>query len=283
MKNYSGPLSLLVIGVLYGLSGVFAKYLGQWLNPYQVVGLRFFIAFILATSLFLLQRKQLQYKKIDKQKLFWFSLTFPVSAIFFTLSVFYTKVSLAVFSFYIANLVSSFIAGALFLKEKVDTKKQIALAFILIALICFTDPFHTFRLDLGFVFGLIAGVIQTAASIFQKIIGKATDRLGLVIIQTFTGVLVAAAAMILTHSLMLPTLPVTAIGVSLIFGCMFLLISYLYLVGFQKTNLNVGSILVSSELLFGPLFAVLFLSEMPTGLELLGGLFTIIAVIFANI
>ncbi|MEN9327242.1 MAG: hypothetical protein RI947_50 [Candidatus Parcubacteria bacterium] len=283
MNKYIGPLSLLTIGILFGLSGVIAKYLSSWLNPYQVIALRFAGAFIMAYSVVLFTGQKIKFKKLNKQTLLLFAVSFPISVIFFTLSVFYTKVSLAVFSFYIANLVSSFICGSVFFKETIERKKQITLLCIMAALICFTNPFQGFTLNIGFIFGLISGVLQTIASIFQKILGESTDRLGLVMIQTLAGCVMAVIVLIFTHTLTIPWMPLTAWGVIALFGAMFLAISYLFLIGFQKTNLNVGSILVSSELLFGPLFALLLLNEMPSGLELLGGIFTIVAVVIANI
>jgi drug/metabolite transporter (DMT)-like permease len=283
MTKNSGALSLLIVGILYGLSGPLAKYLSEWLNPYQVVGLRFTIAFLLALAIFIITKKKLNLKALDKKTVILFALSFPISAIFFTLSVFFTKVSLAVFSFYISNLISSFILGKLIFKEKIDLHKSIALIFVGIALICFTNPLEGFTLSLGLLFGIISGILQTIASIFQKKIGESTDRFGLVMIQTGAGVLTALIAMTATNTLLLPALPLTAIFISILFGVMFLAISYLMLIGFQKTNLNVGSLLVSTELFFGPLFAFLMFQETLTSLELFGGALTIVAIIIVNL
>lgn len=128
-KSFLGAASLLTIGVLFGLSGVIAKYLSNWLNPYQVVEYRFAIAFFVAVFILLITRQKLSFSKIDPKALFYFALTFPVSVIFFTLSIFNTSVSLAVFSFYISTLVSSFIVGKIFFGEPVTKNKKVALFF----------------------------------------------------------------------------------------------------------------------------------------------------------
>jgi drug/metabolite transporter (DMT)-like permease len=281
-KKYIGPASLLLIGALFGLSGVIAKYLSTWLDPYQVVEYRFFIAFIIAVFVLLITRQKLSFNKIDRKTLSAFAITFPISVIFFTLAIFNTTVSLAVFSFYIATLVSSFAVGKIYFKEEINTNKKIALFFILIAVILFTEPFNGFSLQSGFLFGLISGVFQTIASAFQKIVGQSTNRISLLIIQTLAGTGISALAIYMTGGLFFPVIPQSGFLVALFFGAIFLAISYLFLVGFKYTNLNVGSILVSTELFFGPFFAYLFLSEKLTGLELLGGLSIAIAVIFSN-
>ena len=282
-KNTSaGPLSLLTVGILFGLSGSLAKYLGTWLNAYQTVAVRFFVACLLGILFLILTKKKFDISKVNKMKLGLFAISFPAQAIFFTLSVFYTKIALAVFAFYIANLLSSFLLGNIFFKEKIDSKKSLALVLIVGSLLCLTNPFQNFHLSIGFLFGLTAGVLQTFASIFQRTIGKGTDRLTLVIIQTFTGVVMAVLAMILTNTLIIPSISLLGILVSVFFGAVFLVIAYLSLIGFQKTNLNVGSMLVSTELFFGPLFAFVIFHESLGTLELLGGFLTIAAVILVN-
>lgn len=281
-KNAVGSLSLLLVGMLFGLSGVIAKYLSLWLNPYQVVEYRFLVAFLTALLLLSATKQKLSFKKIDFRTLGIFAITFPISVIFFTLAIFNTTVSLAVFSFYTSTLVSSFIVGKLYFGEAITVNKRIALFFILLAVVAFTNPMQGFHLQLGFVFGLISGVFQTIASSFQKIVGKSTNRLGLLIIQTLAGIIISALALVLQGQSVLPVLPVLPTAITFLFGVIFLAISYLFLVGFKYVNLNVGSILVSTELFFGPFFAFLLLSEGMTFLELIGGGFVVLAVLFSN-
>jgi drug/metabolite transporter (DMT)-like permease len=280
--NLTGNISLVVVGILFGLSGIFAKYLSTWMNAYQTVALRFGVAFVIAVTVLLATKQKFSLKKIDSTKLLFFVLSFPAQAIFFTLSVFHTKVALAVFAFYIANLLSSFFFGYILFKEKIDTRKGVALLCIVGSLLCFTNPFQGFNLSLGFMFGLIAGVVQTISSIFQKTIGEKTNRLSLLIAQTFSGTVMAAVAMFMTSSFVLPMLPVSALVVTSLFGAIFLLISYLLLYGFQRTNLNLGTLLISSELLFGPVFAFVIFRESLGNTEILGGVLATVALFVAN-
>jgi drug/metabolite transporter (DMT)-like permease len=281
-QKYIGPVSLLSIGVLFGLSGVITKYLSSWLNPYQVVEYRFLVAFACAVCIAVVTRQKISFHKIDLKTLILFAVTFPISVIFFALAIFNTSVSSAVFSYYIATLVSSFAVGWYYFDEKLTNNKKIALFFILLALLAFTNPFKDFTLQLGFIFGIISGLVQTAASAFQKIVGKNTNRIGLLLIQTLAGVGIAALSLLLSGEALFPILPQVPLLITLFYGAIFLVISYLFLVGFKHTNLNVGSILVSSELFFGPFFAFLLISENITSLEMLGGIFTAAAVLFSN-
>lgn len=277
-----GIVSLLSIGVLFGLSGVIAKYLSSYLSAYQVVAFRFLIAFLAILFISLLTKNKTSFNDIDKKSLLYFSVAFPLSVIFFTLAIFNTTVSLAVFSFYISTLVTSFIVGKLFLGESISTNKRISLFFILAAVVTLTEVYKGITINTGFMYGLISGLLQTIASYYQKTLGKNTNRTNLLIIQTFTGFTLAAAILIYLGTPVLIALPAVTLGITVLFGLIFLLISYLFLVGFKYTNLNVGSILVSSELLFGPLFAWLLLSEVITLPVILGGILTGTAVFCAN-
>lgn len=279
----SGYVSLLLVGIFFGISGPLAKYLSPWANAYQAVALRFGIALlfaILATIFTKTGTKTKSNLKFFDTSLF--AISFPLSTIFFTLSVFNTKISLAIFSFYIANLVSSFVLGKIFFKEQINKQKAISLVLILISLGFFTDIASNFSIDLGFMYGLISGVLQTVTSIFQKrLIG--INRLNLVKIQTFTGLVFAIIFMYFTSSLNLPVLPIDGIIVATVYGLLFLIISYLLLIGFQKTDINIGSMLVSTELFFGPLFAFIIFKETLSISEIIGSIFVILAVINLNL
>ncbi len=53
--------------------------------------------------------------------------------------------------------------------------------------------------------------------------------------------------------------------------------------GFQKTDINIGSMLVSTELFFGPLFAYLMFRESLSTSEIIGSILVILAVINVNL
>ncbi len=129
-KNVSGFLSLLVVGILFGISGPLGKLLAPHFSAYQVVFLRYLTAFVFAVIASLVLRKQFDLRGVSRRLLATFAVSFPISVIFFYLSVFNTKVSLAVFSLYIGDLVTSFILGKVMFKEKIDFPKILGLIFV---------------------------------------------------------------------------------------------------------------------------------------------------------
>ena len=81
-QKYIGISSLLLVGILFGLSGVMAKYLSGSLNPYQVVEYRFGIALLAALLIAAVLRKKIQLGAHDKRTLALFAVSFPASVIF---------------------------------------------------------------------------------------------------------------------------------------------------------------------------------------------------------
>ena len=151
------------------------------------------------------------------------------------------------------------------------------------AVFVFANPLGEASPGIGFLYGILSGVVQGIASSFQKKLSSSTDRVSLLVIQAASGVVLASAVLLLTGEPLAISLSGFDWAVAVVFGISMLLISYLFLVGFKYTNLNTGSILVSSELFFGPFFALLLLNETLGNHVLLGGVLTIIAAVFANL
>ena len=271
------------MGALFGLSGVIAKHLSGFLDPYQVVEYRFAIALLGAVLLLLLTRQKLSFSSVPRHILFLYAVTFPLSVILFTLSIFHGSVAIAVFSFYTATLASSFILGRVFFGEKVTALKAAALVLMLLAVTCFTDPLGYFEIGPGLLLGLASGVVQGVASCFQKTVSGSTSRIGLLVLQCLAGTAVAALVIVVQGSSLTPSLGATNWLIVIAFGLSMLAIAYLFLVGFKYVNLNTGSILVSSELLFGPLLAFVLLGEGLAFTACLGGALVAFAGVLASL
>ncbi len=135
---------------------------------------------------------------------------------------------------------------------------------------------------MGFVYVLIAGVIQSLSSAYKKKIDSNVPQLSLSLLQTFVGIIVALIAMVASGYSMPTAISSLDVGVILLFGVMFLGITYLSIIGYQNFNLNLGSLVVSSELLFGPLTAWLIFAEKLTLMEFVGALFIAFALVISN-
>jgi drug/metabolite transporter (DMT)-like permease len=278
-----GTTSLLGVGLLFGMSGVAAKYLSHYLNAYQVVAYRFGFALIGAVVLAVILRRRPSFAGIPVTRLVGFALLFPLSVILFVLAIFHGSVAQVVFSFYAGTLASSFALGRIFFHERVGLYKAVALVLVVVALVVLVDPLHHVTLSGGVVLGLASGLFQGGAGVFQKHLAVAPDRLSLLTLQTGAGLVLSLGVLGITAQPVSAHLSVHVWLVTAGYGLAMLAITYLFLVGFAHANLNTGSILVSSELFFGPFFAWLLLAESLPAHVLLAGGCVVVAAVLSNL
>lgn len=277
-----GNLALLGTGFLFGASSPLAKLLSPYLSAFGAVGVRFLFSlpFVLASIFF--QKEKLQVNKNTYKKLLFFGIIFPISVIFYTLALFHTKVSLAIFSFYVSNLVSSLIFGKIFFKEKFNFLKKIAFVLSLIAIFVFTQSYNSFVFDIGMMFGYISGFIQTIASYYQKRYSSHLNEQTLLFAQTVGGIFLGVGVAFLVGDFGIFVLPFKAIAVAAIFGFIAFLINLSLLYGFKRADIATGTILMSTELIFGPAIAFIIFSELLSLNEIVAGLLIMAATILAT-
>lgn len=71
--------------------------------------------------------------------------------------------------------------------------------------------------------------------------------------------------------------------VGIIFGLLQIGLGNLLLYGFQHFDVNVGTVILACELIFAAILGWVFLSETPTGNELLGGMLIFVASIISTV
>ena len=271
-------LALLGGGVFFGVSSPLARLMGTWLHPFSVVFIRFIFALPFALGFFYKGKSE----KFELKRLWLFGLLFPVSVCLYTFSLFHTKVSLAIFSFYAANLLSSVVIGAIFNKEKISGNKLISIILATVAVIIFTKPFEGFSIDTGILLGYLSGITQTVASLYQKRLSAQTSERALTLVQVLGGLFVTIIAILAIKDWSIFTISLEGLGLGFIFGFLFFLINYFMIYGFKHTEIGIGTILLSSELLFGPLAAYIIFGEILSTPEIIGGILIAGAVLFAS-
>ncbi len=278
-KSYStkfkAQLALLGGGIFFGISSPLARAMGKWLQPFSVVFIRFLFALPFALIFFLKGERP---KNVPYKKLTGFALLFPISVCLYTFSLFYTKVSIAIFSFYIANVVASIVIGIIFNKEKLTGKKLVGFIIALIAVVILTNPFEGFTMSLGMILGYLSGIFQSIASLYQKRLSQYVNEKTLTITQVIGGLFVGLVSILFIHDKSIFAITPHGLLLGLLFGFLFFLINYLMIYGFKHADIGVGTILLSSELIFGPIAAFLIFRETLSGLEILGGILIAISV-----
>ncbi len=282
-KPYStkikAQLALLGGGIFFGVSSPLARAMGRWLHPFSVVFIRFLFALPFAVGFFLRGEKMVN---VPFKKLAGFALLFPISVCLYTFSLFHTKVSIAIFSFYIANLVTSIIIGALFNQEKLSGKKIFGFTLAIAAVVIIANPFQGFVISAGMVLGYLSGIFQSVASLYQKRLSRSVDEKTLTLTQIIGGLFVALVSILFIKDISIFSITTHGLLLGLLFGFLFFLINYLMIYGFKYADVGIGTILLSSELIFGPIAAYIIFGETLTRFEILGGILIACAVVLVQ-
>jgi len=286
MNRKSGLLSLLLAGLLYGSFGVWIRFLNTEIPMFRQVLFRSVIALIVAL-VFLYFRTKFHFNlsQIPKSRLLLFSLCVPFAFIFYNLSVLNTKISVAIFSFYIGSLLFSYLISRVVFKEKVTKDKILALVFVFIGFIFITYPISLITLNLGFVAGFISGVFDAISNSFRKSFYQKVDKFFIVSLTMVSVLLVCGILIPLfgEKSVSFSSISLFSMLILLFFGFILVFVNYLLLKGFGNFDLGLGTIVLASEIFFSIIFGLLLLGEKPTLNEFIGGVFIMIAVVIPNI
>ncbi len=283
MNKTKGFLSLLSAGFLFGMFGIFVRLLNSELTNYQQIFFRSVVGFIFAFMIIIIFKRKVSFKSISTINLLLFSISLPLTIIFYTLSILKTKIILAVASLFLGSILFSLISGILFFKEKLTVKKSLAIISSILALYYFTTPFSLININVGLVFGILSGFADALSNTFKKHLGGKVDKFFLVSIQMMGTIIVSSILMFYTKTFSVPHISPLIFSVGLLFGFLLMVNNYLMLIGFNNFDLNLGTIILSSELLFASIFGYLFSKEIPTLNELIGGGLITFAIVIAHL
>jgi drug/metabolite transporter (DMT)-like permease len=132
------------------------------------------------------------------------------------------------------------------------------------------------------VFGYISGIIQTLSSHYQKQYSDNISEKTLSLAQTIGGIFVGLGIAFSIGDFGVFQLPLHGLGIAIIFGFINYLINLFLVYGFKRADIGTGTILMSSELIFGPIMAYILFSEVLGLSEIVGGLFALAATVLVS-
>jgi len=276
-----GLLSLLSSGLIFGSFGVWVRLLSVDLSSYQQIAFRNIIALGIALLIIIVTKIKLNFKGVSPKYLILFGLSFPLGVICYTLSVLNTTIMLSIFSFYLGSILSSLVIGMLVFKEKLTPQKGLSLALVILGFTFFAKGFNS--LSIGIMLGVLGGLFDVVSNSFRKHLAGKINRVVLTLIPQIGGIIVATLFMIQSSTLQIPEISTSSWLIGIIFGALLFCVNYLLLYGFQHFDLNLGTIAISSEVVFASLFGYLLFAETPSHTDMYGGLLIIIAIIIGNL
>jgi drug/metabolite transporter (DMT)-like permease len=263
-----GAEALFGAAFTYALTGILVREVAPMWGDKAQVSARFAVVLVLLLAYVLVRQKWQGIPKSKFAPMLWLGLVFAGMVLAFTSAIGKTTVANVLFVFYAVNMLSAFAFGSLILKESITRSKLIALAFALAGLTVYSGAI--LGGNLGIILSIFAGVCGGAVSLISKQL-NGIDRISVLTIQYAIGAFFAAGLMLLSRDEIVRTASLKGGMLTLVFALVIILGSYLTLYGFQNFDVNVGTVIMSAELIIAAIMAYFLYNEVPRAHELLGG------------
>ncbi len=283
-KSYLGFLSLLSTSFIYGVFGIFVRYLNYYATGSQLTLLRsFIVALVVLLILFYRKLSPLNVPRKFLLHIFFLSFTFGATIFLFTYAVLTTTLAKATFSFYSTTLITSLIASIFIFKEGFSIKKRLSFILAMFGVILFVYPSGIQAIDIGMSFTAIAGISDVITNSMKKTLSGKVDRFILVFYQMLAGIVVGITLLIgYREYTLLHSFTPEAVGMLLFFSLNFFLLSYLTIYGFQHFDLNLGTIVLSLEFVFASLAGYFLYHEQLSFYQIIASISLIVSIIMIN-
>ena len=278
--SFKGAFSLFGAALIYASFGLLIREMAKMFGDNSQVAFRFMVAFTALSVFFYIKKKVVKLPRAAIKNALALGVAFCVILLLFTISINNTKIANTVFLLYSGSIISSLLIGTLFLKEKLTPIKIVAIVLSLAGLAMYSSAILS--LSIGVITAVLAGLVEGGANALRKQL-KGYDRNTVLWYQFLIGSLVALGVVLLSGETIIKEVTLLPIIVGIIFGLLQIGLGNLLLYGFQHFDVNVGTVILACELIFAAILGWLFLSETPTGNEVLGGALIFIASIISTV
>jgi len=283
MNTNKGFFALLSCGFILAIFALFVRLLNGYIGPLTQVGARMLVATIIVFPYLILKKIPLKLNGIKLLPLSVLILSFPLYVIFFTISVINTKVANAFFYLFTVSLLTSYILGLIYFNETINKKRLFLAILSVIGLILLTYPLNINNGYLGILSGVIGGIFWGISNATRKLFSTKKNNLTIIFYQMIFSVLISFLLAFIFKEFGHVNLTSQSIFLILLFGIGNVIVQILLYIGFANFKLNLGSIILASQLVFVQVIGIFVLHEIPKITEILGSLTIIIAIVMSNI
>lgn len=272
-----GGVELLIASAIYGLYGLFYRNISEFGNFSQGY-LRSSIIILILIVVFIFNRNKFQ--KYESKDLKWFIawiIPSSLQPVMTFLAFNHLPVGLVYYLLYATMIVSSFISGIIFFREKVNFSKGLSFLFVVVGITFIYGSNTSFVSNIYVIFALLSGfVIGLWNTLTKKLSGNYSEEQ-----MIFTDNMVCFLICLLLSLLNSEKVPSLSNPLSylwlIVFALATLTTSVLVVKGFNKLEAQIGSLIVPMEILFGSLVGYIFLNESLSLNIYIGGGFILLA------
>jgi drug/metabolite transporter (DMT)-like permease len=264
-----GAQALFAAAFSYALTGVLVREVSSMWSDSGQVAARFILVVFLLAGYRLFRRDKWVITKTKAYLCVGLGLLFGLMVLLFTIAIEKTTVANVLFVFYATNMISSFGLGTIVLKENISRSKIAALVLAVLGLALYSGAIVDD--NKGIIFAVFAGLFGGTTSLINKQL-TGVDRNLVLLMQYAVGTVFVLATVLFSGEAILRTASIHASLLTIFFALIITLGSYFTLYGFQNFDVNIGTVITSTELVSAAVMAYFFFHEVPKPHELLGGL-----------
>lgn len=272
--SVGGAEALFVAAFTYALTGILVREVSPMWSDSGQVAARFVLVLVFLLAYRLIRRERWTMTKPQTYLAGTLGILFSLMVLFFTIAIGKTTVANVLFVFYATNMISSFGLGTVFLNESITRSKIVSLMLALTGLALYSGAIAGG--NLGIIFSVFAGLCGGTINLISKKL-TGVNRNGVLLVQYIACTIFAVAATALSGDAIVRAASAHVGLLTIFFALVIILGSYLTLYGFQNFDVNIGTVIMSTELVFAAIMAYFLFDEVPATHELVGGI-----VIFAG-
>lgn len=277
-------MALVTAAAFYGLYGIFSRLIGNSFGNFNQSWIRNIIVIALILLAIAVNRTKLV--SLHKKDIKWIILWF-MSGSWLTVLTFIAFNNLPIGTTYLVlystMIISGFLSGAIFFKEKITSPKIVSLILSLVGL------FIIYRFSISpdkFLYVFLVLISGFMIGIWNTISKKFSDHYHnnqIVLMDAVSTVI----AVFIGSVIFKERLPQTILSISWVWIGLYAIIQTinvgLIVYGFKNVEAQIGSIILPVEIVFATLFAYLIFHEIPDPLIFVGGIFIILAAIIPSL
>lgn len=279
MKRYKGEIILLLTSIMWGGGFIATEFSLGSMTPLQVMTIRFLIATIILCSVFFNQLKQISKSTLKKGTLAGFFLF--VGFVFQTVGLKYTTVSNNAFLSAIAVIFVPIIG--LFLGRKIDRYGIIGTILTVVGIAFLTINGDLVSINIGDVLTILGAMFYAIQILLVDMFAKEEDVTVFTIVQITMCFLFSLITMLIRGDLYFNITFNSGGGVIYLAVFSTAIGLFLQVLGQKSTTETRAAIIMSTESVFGTIFAIILLNQALTIKVIIGCVIIFIAIIISEV
>lgn len=278
----SGSQALFGAAILFAVTNVLIRGMSEMWGDQAQVASRFLLVWLILIVIARIKKDTAQ--KIPRSRLptaLAYSLIAATAILFFTLSVQNTIIANTLFSSNATELFVAFLLGTLFLSEKLTVRKLIAITLAVAGLLFYSGSI--LEGSVGILFGILGGASTAFCNLLAKKL-KGVDLGALMRMQFGVGaIFMSILTLLISPNDIIRTVTFEGVMSTILFAVILIIATRLVLYGFQNSDINIASVILSSQLAFGAFIGYLAYNETLSVNEIISGVFILSAAIMVSV